>query len=344
MTAAIAAAAFFVGSSTAIEPEKQVDPMWFKPPLQAGVNHRPGDVIISVPGKSGTTWTMNIFYQLREGGDPNFRDIYEEVPWVEFKERPDQTDEELYARWDAMPTDVTRGFKTHDAPGSPFFQEVRDDMKYVVVVRNPEEAIVSFLPFLKGHRDELWDHWNAAGMKAAFGVDDPDITFAKWFDEVVLTFSPVPGVEIPGGMLTVFFFNFINGWWSKRHNDNVLMLHYNEMKSDHEGSIRKIGAFLGGDFNDHTEAEWNDIFTYTSYKWMKANGDKFEVRHTADMPIMKPGNMVRKGAAGKAHEDGMTPEIAARIKQFAEQIVPDPAAREWLFKGGPLTPASKDEL
>lgn len=54
---------------------------WFSPPLQMKVEYRKGDTIIAVPAKSGTTWTMNIFHQLKTGGDPDFKDIYAEVPW-----------------------------------------------------------------------------------------------------------------------------------------------------------------------------------------------------------------------------------------------------------------------
>ena len=67
------------------------------------------------PAKSGTTWTMNIFHQLRTGGDPDFKDIYAEVPWLEFKERPDQPDEELLERWKQLPS--PRAFKSHSMPG-----------------------------------------------------------------------------------------------------------------------------------------------------------------------------------------------------------------------------------
>ena len=64
--------------------------LWLNPPLQKKIEYRPTDTIISVPAKSGTTWTMNIFHQLRTGGDADFKDIYQEVPWAEFMERPDQ--------------------------------------------------------------------------------------------------------------------------------------------------------------------------------------------------------------------------------------------------------------
>ena len=119
---------------------------WFSPPLQTKIKYRKGDTLIAVPAKSGTTWTMNIFHQLRTGGDPDFKDIYAEVPWSEFKERPDQPDEELLERWENMPAEVPRAFKTHSQPGpegTPMpemgcFAAYREDLKYVVIMRNPE--------------------------------------------------------------------------------------------------------------------------------------------------------------------------------------------------------------
>lgn len=97
---------------------------------------------------------MNIFHQLRSGGDKDFADVYAEVPWLEFKERPDQDDEELIKRWAAMPADVPRGFKSHASPGP--HMDFHPNVKYVVVMRNPEEAICSFYPFLSNHNPELF--------------------------------------------------------------------------------------------------------------------------------------------------------------------------------------------
>ena len=43
--------------------------------------------------------------------------------------------------------------------------------------------------------------------------------------------------------------------------------------------------------------------------------------------------MVRKGERGKAMEDGMTPEIEATIRELSNAMVPDDAARRFLFDG-----------
>ena len=44
---------------------------------------RPTDVVITPYGKSGTTWTQQIFHTLRTGGDMDFDDISRVVPWIE---------------------------------------------------------------------------------------------------------------------------------------------------------------------------------------------------------------------------------------------------------------------
>jgi hypothetical protein len=48
------------------------------------------------------------------------------------------------------------------------FATFRDDVKYVVVMRNPEEAVVSFKPFLEAHNPKLWELWGAAEMRDKF--------------------------------------------------------------------------------------------------------------------------------------------------------------------------------
>ena len=51
-------------------------PPWINDTIQQRIEWRDGDIVVSVPPKSGTTWTMNIVHQLRSGGDPSFADIY----------------------------------------------------------------------------------------------------------------------------------------------------------------------------------------------------------------------------------------------------------------------------
>ncbi|MEE8370955.1 MAG: sulfotransferase domain-containing protein, partial [Sphingomonadales bacterium] len=44
---------------------------------------RPDDVLIATFAKAGTTWLQQIVHVLRTGGDMDFGEITEVVPWIE---------------------------------------------------------------------------------------------------------------------------------------------------------------------------------------------------------------------------------------------------------------------
>ena len=58
-------------------------------------------------------------------------------------------------------------------------------------------------------------------------------------------------------MINSLFTTFINNWWPHRHKPNVLVLHFADMKKDHDGSVRRIADFLG--FKPSAE-EWSKVF------------------------------------------------------------------------------------
>lgn len=291
---------------------------WIDVELQQKIAWRDGDIVVSVPGKSGTTWTMNIVHQLRSGGDADFRDVYREVPWLEFVHGPDDTREKRIERFNSMPRTRRRAFKTHAAPPMlPYIEPGpgAPDVKYVVVVRNPDEALVSFKPFIEGHSQQFFDHWNAPKK------DMVRESFSQFYREVL---ANMPIAEM--------FFGFLASWWPLRHKPNVRLFHFSELKKDSERVIPAIADFLG--FTPTTE-QWSKIFEYSSFNWMKKNEDKFELRHLLDFPILEGGAMVRKGAVGAARDDGMTDEIAQDFRAKGAQFIKDPRVLEWFYHGGP---------
>ncbi len=295
---------------------------WIDLATQSRVEWRDGDIVVSVPAKSGTTWMMNIVHQLRSGGDPSFDDVYVEIPWLELVDRPGQTPEERLARWRSLPTTRRRGFKTHAAPPRlPYLAPGPGvpDVEYVVVIRNPEEAVVSLKPFIERHTQAFFDLWQVP--KTAF----VRASFPAFYDEVAE----------PSGFADSFY-GFLEAWWPLRHAPNVRFLHFADLRRDPEGSIRALAAFLG--FSPTAE-QWPTILECSSFRWMKQHERKFELAHALDVPVLEPGAMIRKGAVGAAHEDGMTEAIAARMRRRGEAIVTDPRALAWQYTGGPLPPA-----
>src|SRR5207244_5731210 len=88
-------------------------------------------------------------------------DIYAEVPWLELVPRPDARPEDLVAGFNNMRRDRRRAFKTHAGPDVLPVQipGVGPDVRYVVVVRNPDEAVASIRPFLEAQSDAWLDRW-----------------------------------------------------------------------------------------------------------------------------------------------------------------------------------------
>jgi hypothetical protein len=295
----------------------QGPPPWINDELQQKVQWRDGDIVISVPPKSGTTWTMNIVHQLRSGGDPDFVDIYSEVPWLEFVPGPDSSFDELVARFDAMPHDRRRAFKSHAAPPTLPYQhpDSGPDVRYVIVARNPDEAVASFPPFIAAHSDAWFDLW----QMPKDGVVAPD--FETFF------------AGMGSHMLVPMIFGFMAAWWPLRHESNVMLVHYADLKREPQASVHRIADFLGFDVPD---AQWPAILEYTSFPWMKAHESKFELCRVAAVPVLDPGAMIRKGKLGASAEDGVTPQISEAIAGIGQSILTDRAAFDWCYHGGPV--------
>jgi hypothetical protein len=294
-------------------------PPWINPEMQREIAWRDRDILISVPVKSGTTWTMNIVYQLLTGGDPDFEDIYAEVPWIELVKRPDMPVQELVDDVATMSAERPRAFKSHSAPPAlPYVEAGSDkDVRYVVVFRNPEEALVSMKPFIEKHSDQWLEFWETPRE----ALVRPD--FPAFYHEVIDAMG-----------MNAALFDFLQSWWPLRNEPNVLFIHFTDMKRDHEASLRKIADFIEV---EPTEPQWRAINEYTSFPWMKRHGHKFDGNRAADIPVLEPGAMVRKGRAGAAREDGMTEAISEHLERLGREICGDAAARQWFYEGGPLT-------
>ena len=261
---------------------------------------------------------MNIVHQLLSGGDQDFEDIYAEIPWIEIRTDPGMPTQNLLDRLNKMSMSRPRAFKTHSAP--PVLPYVpangHTDVKYIVVFRNPEEALVSFKPFLEKHTDEWYELWEVPKWSP------PGPAFDTFYREVI---------DFMG--MHVALFDFLRCWWPLRHQKNVLFLHFSDMKKDHEGSIRRISNFLG---TYHTIPEWNRITEHASFPWMKLNSIKFDAVTATDVPLLQPGTMVRKGESGAALEDGMTRGISEHLYTVGQRICIDNLALRWFYEGGPL--------
>ncbi|MEM9129660.1 MAG: sulfotransferase domain-containing protein [Pseudomonadota bacterium] len=98
---------------------------------------RKTDVIISPFAKCGTTWMQQIVHGLRTGGDMNFTEISEVVPWLEMAHDMDLDPSEQKA--------APRTFKSHLT-----WDLIPKGGQYIVVLRDPLDALMSMYRFFEG--------------------------------------------------------------------------------------------------------------------------------------------------------------------------------------------------
>lgn len=217
-----------------------------------------------------------------------------------------------FKKIDAIPSNKPRAFKTHSSPPDlPF----RSDVKYLVVVRNPEEVVVSLKAFMAKHSPDFLKWWGAPAEAFEF----PDVD------------SFYQGV-CKGAGFDVGLFTFVKEWMERRGESNVMMIHYSDMVKDHEGSIKKIADFLG--YGPYTDQEWADILELTSFSWMKKHEMKFEAKTIWEVPALMNGAMMRQGSFGLARKEGISEEVAKEIRGRGERVLTDETMLEWMYNGG----------
>jgi aryl sulfotransferase len=123
------------------------------------------------------------------------------------------------------------------------------------------------------------------------------------------------------------FWESIRSWWAIRHLPNVLMVHFEQLKTDMPGQIRRIAGFLDIPIDGAT---WSAILTYCSFDYMKANA-------TASVPLGGAfwdggaDSFINKGTNGR-WRDRLSPEQSAAYEACAQAELGDECAR-WLATG-----------
>jgi aryl sulfotransferase len=213
---------------------------------------RDDDVIIATYAKSGTTWTQQIVGQLIFGGDPEV-ETAELSPWMDLRVPP------AAVKLAAVEAQAHRRFlKTHLPVDALVFSE---KAKYIYIGRDGRDVVWSM------HNHHL--NANAAFFAALNDTPgrvgppippaDPDVRayFREWLEGDGAPFWP--------------FWENVRSWWAIRELPNVHLVHFEALKRDMPGEIRRIAEFLEIEVDP---ARWPAILEHCSFDWMKANAAK----------------------------------------------------------------------
>jgi aryl sulfotransferase len=124
------------------------------------------------------------------------------------------------------------------------------------------------------------------------------------------------------------FVDFETSYWRERRRENLLLVHYNDLKADRDGEMRRIAAFLG---IETPAALWPKLVEAASFEAMKREGATL----LGPLAAVFEGGADRflfKGSNGRWRDELSADDLALADK-LAERF--SPGLRRWL-EGGRL--------
>ncbi len=280
---------------------------------------RSDDIVIATYPKCGTTWTQRIV-GLLVFQTPEPMPIMQISAWID--RRFPQPIEAAVAQIEAQ--EHRRFLKSHlPLDGLPFY----GDVKYIHVARDGRDACMSFHNHGTSFTDQMIDALNKSGLEDdAVGRPypavpvDPGEFFHQW-----ITKGEVSGHE--DGSPSMSFFQFERTWWEARNRPNVLLVHYNDLKSGLSTEMRRIADFLAISVAPDL---WPQLVAAADFGAMRRDGDALMSSAAA---IFKDGSrsFFFKGANGR-WRGIINKEDLALYEKKAEAML-TPACARWLAQG-----------
>ena len=246
----------------------------------------PDDVIVAVPTKNGTTWMLHICHQIRMQGREP--DFESQVPGV--------------IGWIEGEKFLGIDISTQKQPAHPriflthlLYPLVPIGGRRIHCFRDQKDSIISSYYF----GDMLMS------LKGRVSLS----TFAQFSLETIERRM-----------------NNLLAWWEHRHDDNVLLLFFDDLKEDHAGCVRRIAKFIGVDLDEDAIAR---VVHTTSHTEMSRHHSKFSSNKLAKFIAEKIGEIpppevsrVRKdgGKSGEGKQK-LPGEVQQRIDQKWQEIV-----------------------
>ena len=299
---------------TALAPPTRYRNLIFDSARWTEIELRSGDIVVSTPPKSGTTWTQMLCALLVFDGAKFPQPLEQLSPWVDMLNTPI---DEVAAALAAQPH--RRVIKTHTPlDGLP----LRGDVHYVVVGRDPRDVAVS------------WDHHMAnfdigRFLELRSGVVGPD--------DVLPPMPPIPAdpadrfrqflTDDETLMNLAVVLHHLRVGWELRHRTNVHLVHYGDLRRDLPGELLRLGRALGFALTPERAGE---LAAEASLERMRTRAD--EIAPSASQGIWRdPSRFMRAAGRGEWRVWMSPEEEQAYARRVADLVEPDLA--HWVHHG-----------
>ncbi len=282
-----------------------------------GFEFRPGDIVISAPSKSGTTWTQMICALLVLQSATLPAPLTTLSPWMDMRIRPvDVVHAQLAAQTHR------RFIKTHTPlDGLPW----REDVAYIAVGRDPRDVAVSLQ-----HQSVNLDRERisqllgepppapASPARPAAPLDERQ-GFLRWMHKDV---SPLEDLDSLRGL----------AWqqsiaWNRRHEPNVVLLHYADLTADLEQEMRGLAEWLRIDVPERTWPELVEAATFGAMRERAA-----ELVPDERQGIMKDTDRFFRSGTSRQWARWLTADDEAEYERLLTAVT-TPDLAHWLHQG-----------
>ena len=260
---------------------------------------RVGDIVISTRSKSGTTWMQMICALLIFQTAELPARLTELSPWLDFLGTPL---DDVIARLDSQ--QHRRFIKTHTPlDGIP----IDPRATYIVVARHPLDAAVSAY-----HQGNNLDRER---MRQLTGQAQPTTTSLSEREWLLAWIDADPD---PRGHLDSLpgFAHHLTEAWTRRHDPNSMLVHYQDLTDDLEREMRRIAERLGIEV---PASVWPDLVRAARFNAMQAQAETL-APDPADI-LVDHAKFFRRGESGSGRAL-LTDAELARYDVRAGQLMP----------------------
>lgn len=279
---------------------------------------RPGDVVIATSAKCGTTWMQQIV-SLLLSGSPEPRSLQDASPWIDHRFAPIEA---VTANIEAQTE--RRFLKSH----LPFdAMPIYDEVQYIHVARYGLDAFMSWHNHTLNYNPMPVEISNRVGMEdETIGRPlprpdpSPHAHFRAWMIEG-------PDARLADDFPAARYFDTERSWWQARKRPNVLMVHYNDLKVDLAGEMRRIADYLGISLQEDVLLELADAAQFDS---MRKNGAMLMPR--AGMAWDKGHERFLNRGTNERWREALTEDDVAQFTAREKKEL-SPALAGWLAHG-----------
>jgi aryl sulfotransferase len=274
-----------------------------------GFEFRSGDVVVSTRSKHGTTWVQAIILHLVHGGALP-APLATLSPWLDARFEPIA---DVRARLAAQ--DHRRVVKTHTPlDGLPLDPRAR----FVVVARHPLDAAVSLW-----HQGANLDRVRMARLTGTHPPEDrpPRTPLPTWLRRwTAIDADPIASLDSLDGVL-----HHYADAWARRTADEVVLVHFDDLKADLSSEVRRIATAIG---IDPDPADVREVVAATTFEAMRARAD--ELAPDATGVLVDRAAFFRRGTSGAGREVLTEAESAAFERRVRDRLPADLA--DWLLR------------